>query len=80
MEKVFYPTKYGEQSRFKLVKNTPPQIINWVKAQPKVVYGIERKVDGLEIMVSKRGRRKLIPWCWIAGLRQAGYSNYELPL
>ena len=79
MEKVFYPTKYGLQSRFKLAENTPAPIVNWVKAQPKVVSGIERKVDGLEIAVSKQGRRKLIPWCWIAGLRQEGH-NYELPL
>lgn len=78
-EKVFYPTKYGLQSRFKLVGNTPAPIVDWVKAQPRAVYGIERKVDGLEIVVSKRGRRKLIPWCWITGLRQAGY-NYGLPL
>lgn len=79
MEKEFFPTKYGLQSRFKLAKNTPAPIVSWVEAQPRAVYGIERKVDGLEIMVSKRGRRKLIPWCWITGLRQAGY-NYGLPL
>lgn len=79
MEKVFYPTKYGLQSRFKLAKNTPAPIVTWVEAQPRAVYGIERKVDGLEIVVSKQGRRKLIPWCWITGLRQAGY-NYGLPL
>lgn len=79
MEKEFFPTKYGLQSRFKLAKNTPAPIVSWVEAQPRAVYGIERKVDGLEIMVSKRGRHKLIPWCWIVGLRQAGY-NYGLPL
>ncbi|MCD5445109.1 hypothetical protein [Lactobacillus delbrueckii] len=79
MEKEFFPTKYGLQSRFKLAKNTPAPIANWVEAQPRAVYGIERKVDGLEIVVSKQGRRKLIPWCWIVGLRQAGY-NYGLPL
>ncbi|MGO1442574.1 MAG: hypothetical protein ACTHWD_00075 [Lactobacillus delbrueckii] len=79
MEKEFFPTKYGLQSRFKLAKNTPEAIVRWVDAQPRAVYGIERKVDGLEITVSKRGRRKLIPWCWITGLRQAGY-NYGLPL
>lgn len=79
MEKVFYPTKYGLQSRFKLAENTPAPIVSWVEAQPRAVYGIERKVDGLENVVSKRGRRKLIPWCWITGLRQAGY-NYVLPL
>lgn len=65
--------------RFKLAQNTPAPIANWIEAQPRAVYGIERKVDGLEIMVSKRGRRKLIPWCWIVCLRQAGY-NYGLPL
>lgn len=47
MEKVFYPTKYGLQSRFKLAKNTPAPIVTWVEAQPRAVYGIERKVDGL---------------------------------
>ena len=79
MEKVFFPTKYGLQSRFKLAKNTPAAIADWVDAQPRAVYGIERKVDGLEIIVSKRGRRMLIPWEWITGLRQAGY-NYANPL
>lgn len=79
MEKVFYPTKYGLQSRFKLAENTPASIANWVDAQPRAVYGIERKVDGLEIVVSKQGRRKLIPWGWIVGLRQAG-ENYANPL
>lgn len=72
-EKVFFPKKYGLQSRFKLAQNTPAAIADWVDAQPRAVYGIERKVDGLEIVVSKQGRRKLIPWCWIVGLRQAGY-------
>lgn len=79
MEKVFFPTKYGLQSRFKLAKNTPAPIANWVDAQPRAVYGIERKVDGLEIVVSEQGRRKLIPWDWIVGLRQAGH-NYANPL
>lgn len=79
MEKEFFPTKYGLQSRFKLAENTPAPIVSWVEAQPRAVYGIERKVDGLEIKVSRRGRGKLIPWCWIVGLRQAGY-NYGLPL
>lgn len=79
MEKVFYPTKYGLQSRFKLAQNTPAPIADWVDAQPRAVYGIERKVDGLEIVVSKRGRRMLIPWDWIVGLRQAGFY-YANPL
>jgi hypothetical protein len=72
MEKVFYPTKYGLQSRFKLAENTPAPIVSWVEAQPRAVYGIERKVDGLEIVVSKRGRRKLIPWCWDRGVKTSG--------
>lgn len=70
MEKTFYPTKYGLQSRFKLAENTPAPIVNWVEAQPRAVYGIERKIDGLEIIVSKRGRRKLIPWCWIVEMKR----------
>ena len=79
MEKIFYPTKYGLQSRFKLAKNTPAQIVDWVDAQPRTVYGIERKVDGLEIVVNKQGKHKLISWCWIVGLRQVGYY-YENPM
>lgn len=77
--KHFCPTKYGLESRLKLKENTPAPIVRWVDAQPIAVYGIERKIDGLEIVVSKRGRRKLIPWCWITGLRQAG-CNYGRPL
>ena len=57
-EKVFYPTKYGLQSRFKLAENTPAPIANWVDAQPRAVYGIERKVDGLKSAASATSRRK----------------------
>ena len=79
MEKVFYSIKYGLQSRFKLAQNTPVAIADWVDAQPKTVYSVERKVDGLEIVVNKQGKRKLISWCWIVGLRQARYY-YENPM
>lgn len=72
MEKVFYLIKHGEKLRFKLAKNTPAPIVNWVRAQPKAIYRIERKLNGLEIVVNDQGRHKFIPWRWIAELRYTG--------